>query len=508
MKIFTSSLFNILLLFFIVNMLSGCAQNKVAKVNTTAEVENDKINVVSTIFAPYDFVREIAGEQVETTMLLPPGSESHSYEPTPQDIIKIQNSDIFVYVGGDSDIWVDGILNSMDTSKMKIIKLMDSVETVVEELVEGMEDDEHDHNHSDTEEFDPNNVKERPMSDFNGDWISGIPLISDGSLNDYIKDNAIENNLSFEEERDSLLIRWTSDYDNINIEDNILTINNDSSEYEYAGYEIIESDNGISVWYKYQIVNSTENMPNYITFNDHNYNSEEVSDGHDEEHKEIEHFHFKYGDDSFDTLFDNNNWSTFYFDASFSNSEIGEFMAHHEESRELDEHVWTSPKNAKLIVQDISDVLCELDTANSKIYRENTVSYITQLDELDKNFQELIDSSVRNTIIFGDRFPFRYFADAYDLNYFAAFPGCSTETEPSAATVAFLIDKINEENIPVVFHIELSNEKMANTISEATGAKVLLLHACHNVTKDEIASGVSYLTLMNQNVSNLKEALY
>jgi len=308
-------------------VMSGCTQN------SKATESSGKITVISTIFAPYDFVKEIAGEHAEVTMLLPPGSESHSFEPTPQDIIKIQNCDIFIYVGGESDSWVHEVLESMDTEKMKIITLMDCVDVVVEEIVEGME---HSHDHDD-------------------------------------------------------------DHDD---------------------------------------------------------------EDHDDNHE-----------------------------------------------RELDEHVWTSPKNAKIIVQKISDTLCEADTENSDYYKENTEAYLSKLSELDMKFQEIVNSATHNTLIFGDRFPFRYFADAYNLEYFAAFPGCSTETEASAATIAFLIDKVRNENIPAVFHVEMSNQKMANTISEETGAEVLLFHACHNVTRDEMTSGATYLDLMNQNAENLKEAL-
>jgi zinc transport system substrate-binding protein len=181
--------------------------------------------------------------------------------------------------------------------------------------------------------------------------------------------------------------------------------------------------------------------------------------------------------------------------------------AHGEQEPEYDEHVWTSPKNVKRIVQKISDALCEADTANAAFYQTNTEDYLTKLDELDSKFQDAVDNSKRKTIVFGDRFPFRYFADAYGLEYYAAFPGCSTETEASAATVKFLIDKINTEKIPVVFHIELSNEKMADTISEATGAKVLLMHACHNISKSDFERGKSYIELMTDNVEALKEAL-
>jgi zinc transport system substrate-binding protein len=285
-----------------------------------------KMSVVTTIFPCYDFARAVTGDGAKIVMLLRPGSESHSFEPTPQDIIKIQNCGVFIYVGGESDEWVKGILESIDTSKMKIVSLMDCVEVVEEEIVEGMEEED----------------------------------------------------------------------------------------------------------------------------------EEEEEDGH---------------------------------------------------GVEYDEHVWTSPKNAKLVVRKISDALSEADKANAEIYRKNTAEYLGKLDELDAAFRQVVDGAARKTLIFGDRFPFRYFADAYGLKYFAAFPGCSTETEASAATVAFLIDKVRAEKIPVVFHIELSNEKIADAICEETGAKKLLLHACHNITGADFAGGATYLSLMERNAANLKEAL-
>jgi zinc transport system substrate-binding protein len=288
----------------------------------TGKNNNGKINVVTTIFPPYDFVREIAGDKVNLTMLLPPGAESHSFEPTPLDIIKVQNCDVFIYVGGESDAWVERILESMGTGGMEIITLMDCVEVVEELIVEGMEEEE------------------------------------------------------------------------------------EGEEPEY------------------------------------------------------------------------------------------------------DEHVWTSPKNAKLIVEKIASVLKGRDSSNAAVYERNTASYLAKLSALDSSFQEMINGAKRKTFVFGDRFPFRYFADAYGLNYFAAFPGCSTETECSAATIVFLVDKIRAEKIPVVFHIELSNEKIADTICEETGAKKLLLHAVHNISKRDFDRGANYYDLMSQNVKNLKEALY
>ncbi|MDR0401087.1 MAG: metal ABC transporter substrate-binding protein [Treponema sp.] len=294
------------------------------------------VNVVTTVFPSYDFVREIAGDKVNLRLLLPPGLESHSFEPTPRDIIQIQNSDIFVYVGGESEAWVERILDSIDSSSARasssrtgprrVVSLMDMVEVVEEEIVEGMQEED-------------------------------------------------------------------------------------------------EEPGG-------------------------------------------------------------------------------------EEEPEYDEHVWTSPRNAKLIVRALTETLCQADSANAAFYRENAKNYEAKLEDLDAGFREALAGAKRRTLIFGDRFPFRYFADAYGLRYYAAFPGCSTETECSAATLAFLIDKVRDEGIPVVFHIELSNEKIADAISESTGAKKLLFHACHNVSKQDMDRNVSYLELQRGNLERLREALY
>jgi zinc transport system substrate-binding protein len=174
---------------------------------------------------------------------------------------------------------------------------------------------------------------------------------------------------------------------------------------------------------------------------------------------------------------------------------------------ELDEHVWTSPANAVRIVNAITEALCSVDSSNAPVFRKNASVYIEKLEKLDKAFEDVTRSAVRRTIVFGDRFPFRYLADRYGLSYYAAFPGCSTETDAGAATVAFLIDKVRTERIPVVFHQEFSNGLMADAICESTGARKLMLHSCHNVSRDDLELGTSYLDLMTQNVLFLKEAL-
>ena len=144
---------------------------------------------------------------------------------------------------------------------------------------------------------------------------------------------------------------------------------------------------------------------------------------------------------------------------------------------------------------------------NSGIYKTNADAYLKELNALNDNIKEIVKTGKRDTVVFGDRFPMRYFADCYDISYYAAFPGCSTDSEPSASTIAFLIDKVKEENIPVIFSIEFSNQKVAKTISEATGAKIYEFHSCHNVTSDDFKNGASYLSLMTRNAEVLKEAL-
>ena len=478
----------------------GCKRGR-----STARNPNGKINVTTTIFPPYDFVRQIAGDKVNLTMLLPPGAESHSFEPSPRDIITVQNSDIFIYVGGDSDTWIDRILESMDTSKMNIIRMMDVVDVVEEEIVEGMQDDD-DHGHG---EFDPANVKDRPLSDFAGSWISGVPFLRNSSLDSYIAHHAEEEGESLEEAKAKMIKSWETDYDNITVTVAGLTIGSRSAAYTYRGYEIVEGHHGTSVWYKYQINTAASGFPAYLIFNDH-------GDGNKDEHhgeKEDEgaaHIHLKYGNDDFASIFARKDWSPMYFTAGSSANEILAALAGHghEEEVEYDEHVWTSPRNAILIVKAITELLCEADSANADFYRQNASAYIKSLEELDSEFTKIVAGAKRKTIVFGDRFPFRYFADAYGLSYFAAFPGCSTETEPSAATVAFLINKIRDEKIPVVFHIELSNERMADTISAETGAKKRLLHAGHNISKKDFDSGLDYLEIMRRNTESLREALY
>ena len=186
----------------------------------------------------------------------------------------------------------------------------------------------------------------------------------------------------------------------------------------------------------------------------------------------------------------------------------GQTEEHHDgEEKEFDEHVWTSPKNAMQIVQKLCDKLCSLDKENAAVYQKNTKAYLAKLQKLDEQFTDIVTHAKRKEIVVADKFPFRYFADAYDLKYYAAFPGCSTQTGASMETIAFLIDKVKEDKIPVVFHMELSSESMCNTICDETGAKKAQLNAVHNVSRLDFEKGTGYVELMQENVGVLREAL-
>ncbi len=179
----------------------------------------------------------------------------------------------------------------------------------------------------------------------------------------------------------------------------------------------------------------------------------------------------------------------------------------HDEHAEPDEHVWTSPINAQKIVKALTETVCQLDASHSAVYEASSSSYYEQLTELDKEFRRITTEGQRNLVVFADRFPAQYFIKEYGLECLAAFPGCASQTQPSAATVARLTDEVKQQNIPVVFVIELSNGSLADAVCEQTGARKLLFHSCHNITKAEWESGATYVSLMKQNAIHVRQAL-
>ena len=325
----------LLALFVLVGALAGCG-----KQNDTNKT--DKLSIVTTIFPEYDWVREILGDKAdnaEITMLLDNGVDLHSYQPTADDIVKISDCDLFIYVGGESDGWVEDALRNAANRNMKVINLLeilgDSVKT--EEIVEGMQEE---HEHEDAHAHD------------------------------------------------------------------------DAEEHE------------------------------------------------------------------------------------------------HEE--EADEHVWLSLKNAKMLVRVISKALQELDPDNKDIYAANADAYVKKLSALDADYQAAVDAASNKTILFGDRFPFRYLVDDYGLRYYAAFVGCSAETEAGFETISFLAKRVDEWKLPCVLTIEGAQHKIAETVVRNTttkNQKVLTMDSMQSTTIQDVKNGTTYLSVMEKNLSVLKEAL-
>lgn len=313
-----------------VSCLSACGTS------TTAEAAGkDKIQIVTTIFPEYDWVKNILGENpagAEVTMLLDNGVDLHSYQPTADDIMKISTCDMFIYVGGESDEWVEDALKEATNKNMSVINLLDVLGDSVkeEEVVEGMQ-------------------------------------------------------------------------------------------------------------------------------------------GEEEEEEE-----------------------------------------HEEEEAEYDEHVWLSLKNAAVLTEAVSKELQKIDASNAEVYKANADSYINKLNELDKKYQDAVSEAPVKTLVFGDRFPFRYLTDDYGISYYAAFVGCSAETEASFETITFLANKVDELSLHAVMTIEGQDHRIAETVVENTSGKdqkILTMDSMQSTTSKDVESGTSYYSVMEDNLSVLKEAL-
>lgn len=353
---------------FLLFGLTGCSGAETAE----REVDSGKLNIVTTLFPYYDFTRQIAGDYVELSLLIPAGMDSHSFEPTPSDIRMIEHADILIANGGHMEHWVEEVVDSLSNENLQVVYMMDHVDVVTEEVVEGMEHNHtHSHVHADGEEC-------------------------------------------------------TEDHDH------------------------------------------------------------EFLHGHDEETcTDTSHEH----------------------DAETCTDESHDYEDESAYEIEYDEHIWTSPVNAMEITAVIAETLKAADPDHAEIYAGRKDAYIKELEAIDAKFREIREEAIHDIIIMGDKFPLRYFADEYDLRYRAAFSGCSSDTEPSARTIAYLIDKMKEERLPAIYYLELSSHRVSEIIGEETGAKPLLFHSCHNVTRREFEDGVTYLQLMEQNVINLREGL-
>lgn len=497
-----------LVLTMAVGLLAGCGKKNAAE---KGESDSNKLSVVTTIFPEYDWVKEILGDKAgstDLTMLLSSGVDLHSYQPTADDIVKISDCDLFIYVGGESDKWVDDALKEATNKDMKVIDLLevlgDSVKT--EETVEGMQETEHAHDHSkEVSTFEDHEVQDRSLSDWAGSWQSAYPFALDGTLDDAFAAMAEEGEMTADEYKTYYQKGYKTDITNIGIEgDHIAFTYEDGkkvgSDYKYIGYYIQNWSTGTkAAMYRFEAVDRTSGAPIYIEFNDHMIESAAP-----------EHFHIRMSNESFDAIVDpEKSWPTF-FPADMTGEDLCEHMEGHDHEEEADEHVWLSLKNAKTLVRAISDALQELDPDNKDTYAANTSAYIEKLSALDGAYQSAVDGAARKTVLFGDRFPFRYLVDDYGLSYYAAFAGCSAESEASFETVSFLAKKVDELGLPCVLTIEGKNHKLAETIVQSTtkkNQKVLTMDSMQSMTSEDAANGATYLSVMEQNLSVLKEAL-
>lgn len=296
-------------------LLTGCLAYKRPK------PQDGRLKIVTTVFPAYDFARQVAGDNAEITMLLSPGSSGHGFEPTPQQMLDIKSSDVFIYIGGSDERWAEDTVRSGGADDSVTVRLADSAKLL-------WDDGEDDHDHGDT-----------PHEDL------------------------------------------------------------------------------------------------------------------------------------------------------------------------FDPHIWTSVKNAELMLSAVCDAICLADNDNAEYYLKNKEEYAKQLAALDNEIKQAAAKAQNDTLIFADKFAFRYFTDEYGLKYMAAFHSCDEHSEPGAKTVARLIDAVREKSIPAVYYFEFNSAKTAEVISEETGAKAVMLYSCHTVSKQELAAGETYVSLMNKNLEQLKTGL-
>ncbi|MCR5217956.1 metal ABC transporter substrate-binding protein [Treponema sp.] len=363
--------------------------------------KSGKLQVVATIYPAYNWVENVLGEKAadaELTLLLDNGVDLHNYQPSAEDIIKIANSDVFIYVGGESDGWVDDVLETADNKDMVVINLLEELGDIVkeEEMVEGMQASEHHHHHDGDDEHHHEEGEEHHHDD---------------------DDDEDEHHHEEEHHHDD---------------------DDDEDEHHHDEHH-----------------------------HDHDDDEDEDEHHHDEHH-------------------------------------------HHHDGPEYDEHVWLSLRNASVLTSKIADALCEADEKNADAYKANAAAYIKKLSDLDKDYVNAVAGAKKTTLLFADRFPFRYMVEDYNLKYYAAFIGCSAETEASFETVVFLANKVDELGLNVVLTIEGKNHKIAETVVSSTkkkNQKILTLDSLQSSTRASGQAGNDYISVMRSNLDVLKEAL-
>ena len=391
-----------------ISLMVGCADGKEERDNTTQEVatqsnlQKEKFKITTTVFPVYDWTKNIVGDEspnVDIEMLMNSGIDLHSYQPTAEDIVNINSSDVFIYVGGVSDGWVEDVLAQSTNEDLVTIDLMEVLgdRVLSDDLIPGMQESEHGHEHEIEEEHDHKHEAEEEHN--------------------HNHEHEAEEDHNHEHEHEA-----EEDHDN---------------EHEHEAEEDHDSEH---------------------------------EDGHDHEHEAEE--------------------------------------GHDHEHVHPDEHIWLSLENASIITKEISQVLSQ-ETGN-EVYLQNATQYITELDELDEQYEMQLEKADTKTLLFGDRFAFRYLVEDYDLDYYGAFSGCSAETEASFETITFLSKKVDELGLEAVIELESSGHEIAQTIVNNTKNKdqeVLTLDSLQSITQKEIEEGTTYMSVMKSNLEVLVDAL-
>lgn len=352
--------------------------------------KNEKLKIVATTFPSYDWLRQILGEreqEVELSLLQDSGIDLHNFQPTAQDFVKVSSADLFVYIGGVSDGWVDDAIGEAHNKHVLAVNLMDAMGDAVKQdvTVEGMQESAHAHNHDDHEH-------------------------EAEAAHDHEHEHEHEAEAAHDHEHEAEAVH----------------------DHEHEA----EADH------------------------DHEHD-------HEHEHEGREHNH-------------------------------------------ADEHIWLSLRNAKVLVAALKDALVQVDAGHAAVYEANAAAYIAKLEALDKEYAQAVAQVAEPVLLFGDRFPFRYLMDDYGITYYAAFAGCSAETEASFKTVAFLAGKTDEHKLKAVLTLDGSDQAIAKAVINATGPRdqqLLTLNAMQSIGAQDIANGITYLDIMQDNLAVMRQAL-
>ena len=374
----------------------------------------------------------------------------------------------------------------------------------------------HDHNEEEEEEHEHEelgleDIQERALSDFAGEWVSLHPMLIAGELDAFLEHKAEEDeNATKESMYEKYAANWACDAVSVKIDGDTIAFtdaegNTCSATYTYAGFTPVTAEDGDITAVRYQYETDSAAAPKYVQFNDH---------GH--EPAAAEHFHLYFGNDGFEAMMASET-NSFFAPADMSNEDIivmltghGHESGHdHEHEEEADEHVWLSVRNAAKLTAVIAEAIGAMDADNAEACAANCAAYVETLNAVDAEFQAVADAAAVKTLLFADRFPFRYLVDDYGFDYYAAFAGCSAETEASFETIAFLAEKVDELGLKNVCVIESSDGKIAQTVIASTQAKdqnVVTFDSLQSVTDKNVADGTTYVDVMRNNVEALKAA--